>query len=157
MLAIVIDNTKTLKQNAEHKNFTETNEVIPKGTTLDGRNLSVEGLRRGEPFTYKIFVTKEGKILYQKKVKPMAVTEVTLGADAQVSPTIVNEITPKKNFTKTTISGSLVGAGLGWYFSKKMRNLEPRQVMIYALGGAVAGFLVGRAIENRKIKITKSK
>lgn len=157
MLAIVLEDAKTLTENVEHKNFTETNEIIPKGTTVDGRYLQVEGLRRGEPFIYKIFITKEGKILYQKKLEPMAVTEVTLGADGDVTPTIINEVTPKKNFTTYTTGGALAGAGLGWYFSKKMRGMETNKVLLYTLGGAVAGFFLGRAMEKRQIKITKSK
>lgn len=157
MLAIVLDDTKTLKQNVEHQNFTETKEVIPKGTTLKGKFLQVQGLRRGEPFTYKIFVTDDKKILYQKKVKPMAVTEVTLGADSGVSPTIINEATPKKNFTKQTTIGALAGAGAGWYFSKKLRGMETNKVLLYTLGGAILGFYIGRKLESRTIKVTKSK
>lgn len=155
--AIVLENTKVLKQNNEHKNFTETKETIPVGTTITGKTLIVEGLRRGEPFRYRLFVLKDGRIIYQNKIKPMAVTEVTLGADAGQTPTIVNTATPKNNFTTYTIGGALIGGGLAWYFSKKLRNMSNQRVMLFTGIGAVAGFMIGKRMEKSGIKIIKSK
>jgi hypothetical protein len=34
---IVIEDTKTLVPNKEHKNFTESDTIVPKGTKVDGR------------------------------------------------------------------------------------------------------------------------
>ena len=64
MKATVNKDSKCLIANSDHKNFTETNEVIEEGSVLNGDIKNVEGLRRGEPFTYRLFITKEGKILY---------------------------------------------------------------------------------------------
>jgi F0F1-type ATP synthase assembly protein I len=157
MKATVLQTTNVLKQNDEHKNFTATNEVITQGTVITGQPLIVEGLRRGEPFKYRLFVTKEGKIIYQNKIKPMAVTEVTLGADAQKSATVVDTIPTKKNLTVYTIGGALIGGGLGYYLSKRMANMTKQKMMIFTGIGVVAGFLVGKKMESGKIKIFKRK
>ena len=36
MEAVVLENAKVLVPNKEHKNFTETNEIVPQGTTVKG-------------------------------------------------------------------------------------------------------------------------
>ena len=157
MEATVLQNTRILKQNNEHKNFTETNEIIPIGTTIQGKPIFVDGLRRGEPFRYRLFITNEGKIIYQNKIKPMAVTEVTLGADSKQSATVVDTNPTKKNISKFTIGGALIGGGLGYYLSKRMANPSRQKMMMFVGIGVVAGFLVGKNVESGKIKIFKSK
>ena len=154
----VIANANVLKANKEHKNFTETEEVIPVGTTLYGRTIMVDGLRRGQPFKYRLFSTNDKKIIHLNKIEPMRTTEVTLGADAKQSPTVVDMARPKLNITKWTIGGALAGAGAGYYYSAKMKNMDKKKVMIYSIVGLVAGFYIGKAIEKRRpVKITPSK
>ena len=70
----VIKDCKILKANKQHKNFTETKEILKKGTVLSGRNVKIDGKRRGENFTYRIFITDDEKIIYQNCVEPMKTT-----------------------------------------------------------------------------------
>jgi hypothetical protein len=90
MKATVNKDSKCLIANSDHKNFTETNEVIEEGSILNGDIKNVEGLRRGEPFTYRLFITKEGKILYLNNVTPMKTVEVTMRVLIEVDDTIVD-------------------------------------------------------------------
>jgi hypothetical protein len=154
----VIADANVLKPNRLHKNFTATDEIIPIGTILFGRAVMVDGLRRGLPFKYRLFSTNDKKIIHLNKIKPMRTTEVTLGADAAQTPTLVDMARPKLNLTKWTIGGALAGAGAAYYYSAKMKNMERNKVILFSLVGLVAGFYVGKAIEKRRpVKITPSK
>ena len=64
----ITENTMTLIPNLEHKNFTETDTIIPKGTTVEGELKEIKGKRRGDDFVYRVFVTKEGHIIFQNKI-----------------------------------------------------------------------------------------
>lgn len=150
MIAMVKEDAPVLTPNKEHKNFTKTDLVIPKGTEVEGEYKNVNGLRRGEPFTYKLFVTKENNILYKNKIEPMA-TQVYLGADAQVTPTVVK--VEKKLLTTSTIVGGFVGAMVGNYYSKTQGGNRN----VYTIGGAVIGFFVARYFENRSVAVKTSK
>ena len=44
----VLSDCKVLVPNKEHKNFTETKEVIKKGKVLNGRFVNIDGKRRGQ-------------------------------------------------------------------------------------------------------------
>ena len=90
MEAVLKDNAKVLVPNKEHKNFTETSEELPIGTILNGEFKSIKGLRRGKPFSYRVFITEKGQIVYSNNLKEMEVTEVTLGADSSQSETRVD-------------------------------------------------------------------
>ena len=154
----VIATANVLKANKEHKNFTKTDQLIPAGTTLYGKTIMVDGLRRGQPFKYRLFITNDKQIIHLNKIEPMRTTEVTLGADAKQTPTVVNMARPKLNLTKWTVGGALIGAGAGYYYSAKMKGMDKKKVMIYSIVGLVAGFYVGKAIEKRRpVKITPSK
>ena len=62
----VIEDANVLIPNDEHKNFVENGDVIEKNTELVGNKKRITGLRRGKPFTYKLFITKNNQILYLK-------------------------------------------------------------------------------------------
>ena len=151
----VIEDANILIPNKEHKNFTETSEIIKKGSILDGLPRMIKGKRRGEDFTYKLFVTeKDNKIIHLKKIKPMSVTEVTLGADAQPSPTVVTVPEGKKLITTNVLIYTLVGAGAGYGWSK-YKNLDNKKTTMFAVVGAVVGFAVGKYMEKRKAVVVK--
>ena len=77
--------------NLEHKNFTFSDERIEGGSVVEGNLKAVNGLRRGQPFVYRLFLTKDNKLIYQKNLKNMTqATDITLGADSQISATSVN-------------------------------------------------------------------
>ena len=153
-----ISDAAILVHNKEHENFTDTGRKISANTVLKGNPTIIKGKRKGEPFDYKLFVTDKNDFIYLNKIKPMRTTEVTLGADAAQTPTLVDMARPKLNLTKWTIGGALAGAGAAYYYSAKMKNMERNKVILYSLVGLVAGFYVGKAIEKRRpVKITPSK
>jgi hypothetical protein len=153
MEAIVLENAKVLVPNKEHKNFTETNEEIPQGTVVNGEFKSIKGLRRGEPFSFRVFVTDKGQIIYSNKLKEMKTTEVTLGADASRTPTVVNML-PAETFKTSRILFALAGAVGGFYYSKKKGGNK----MKYALVGALAGYGAVWAFDKTKsVSVTRSK
>jgi hypothetical protein len=154
MQVYTTEDAKVLVPNKEHQNFTATDIVIPSGTTLSGEVKIINGKRRGEPFNYKVFYTTDNQYIYLNKTKPMATTQVYLGADAQQTPTIVDVPQPKLLST-TNIVGAIAGYVVGNYYSKKFGKGNPRY---YGLAGAVAGVIVARYIAKKgTIKFVKSK
>jgi len=146
---IVIENTKTLVPNKEHKNFTESDTIVPKGTKVDGELKSIEGLRKGEKFIYRVFVTNDGHIIFQNKINNlMPVTEVNLGADASQSPTIVN-LKPAETFNKLRFGGVIVG-GLSGFAYAKYRKHDLRKSAMYIGIGALVGFGVSYVIDRSR-------
>jgi hypothetical protein len=153
MEAVVLDNAKVLVPNKEHKNFTETNEIIPKGETISGEFKSIKGLRRGEPFSFRVFITNNGQIIYSNKVKQMKATEVTLGADSSQSATVVNML-PAETFKTSRILFALAGAVGGVYYARK-KKANP---MKFAVIGGLAGYAAMWAFDKTKtVTITPSK
>jgi hypothetical protein len=146
---IVIEETKTLVPNKEHKNFTESDTIVPKGTKVDGELKSIEGLRKGEKFIYRVFVTNDGQIIFQNKINNlMPVTEVKLGADASTTPTMVN-LKPAEIFNKMRFAGVVVG-GLSGFAYAKYRKHDLRKSAMYIGIGALVGFGVAYVIDTRK-------
>ncbi len=136
MTATVIEDANVLIPNSEHKNLTSTQEVIKKDTEVTGEPKSIIGLRRGEPFTYKLFLTNNNKLIYLKKIKPM---ETTSGIDS----TVVN--LKQTVLAKPAILGAIGGAVAGFAWAKYKKH-ETKKIAIYALIGGVAGFVVGKVI-----------
>lgn len=155
MLVEIIEDAPILLPNKDHKNFTNSDNVLPKGTLVEGELKNVSGLRRGNPFNYRVFTSNEGDIIYSKYVKPMAV-EVTMGADSQVSPTKVEMVNSEKTTTSRKVIGAVVGGVVGYAISKRGTQKTFTQQLMYIGGGALAGFLVGTYM-NRKTGIVVEK
>jgi len=154
--AIVIEDTKVLVPNMAHKNFSETEEVIPKGTTIIGHAQTLQGLRRGQPFNYRLFYIDNNKIIHLNKIKIMNNTETTFGADSQVSPTVV-KVPLQSRLAKASSIGAISGVVIGYGYCKYKKQ-DNKKAMTYALIGGVIGFVVGKVIENtRKTKVSPSK
>lgn len=155
MQVLTTEDAKVLVPNKEHQNFTATDLVIPSGTTLKGEVKYVDGMRRGEPFKYKLFKTENSQFIYLNKTQPvMANTQVYLGADAQQTPTIV-DVPQAKLLSTTNIVGAIAGYLVGSWYSKKYGKGSPKY---YGLAGAVGGVLVARYIAKKgTIKFVKSK
>ena len=156
ILVEVIDDAKVLIPNSAHQNFSETDEVIPKGTKIVGQQRLINGLRRGQPFTYRLFYTNNNKIIHLNKIKTMANTETTFGADSQVSPTIVR-VPLQSRLAKASSMGAIGGAviGFGW---AKYKKQETKKLALYTVVGAVIGYVGGLIIENtRKESVVTSK
>jgi hypothetical protein len=152
----VLKDTKYLIANPDHKNFTESGEMIEEGSVLKGEPKAIQGLRRGEPFVYRLFITEEGKILYLNNIEPMKTVEVTLGADAQRTPTTVN-LLPAETFSKMKTAGLIIGGLAGFAYAKSKKHDMKKVAMFIAVGAAV-GFGAGYVFDrNRKVVVTQSK
>lgn len=156
MKAIVIQDAPILIPNKEHKNFTESNKAIEEGTIIYGNIKEISGLRKGEPFVYKLFITNQKQIIYLNKIKPMERTEVTLGADSSQTPTLV-KLPSVSNLGMRPILGTVVGVALAFYYSKK-KGFTGQKKMIHLAIGGVAGFAIGKYLQSqRDVKVKPSK
>lgn len=154
MEVTVIRDSKYLIPNQEHQNFTESNDIVGEGNILRGNYANIEGLRRGEPFTYKLFVTEDKRILYRNNVQPME-NEVTLGADSQRSSTVVDLI-PAETFNKVKTMGLVAGAIAGFAYSKYKKH-DLKRTSMFIFGGAIIGYASAYVIDrNRKATVTPS-
>ena len=149
MKAIVVEDAHILIPNKDHKNFTTSNEVIEAETQVEGRPTIIKGMRRGEPFDYKFFITNKKQIIHLNKIKPMETTEVTLGADAKQTATVIDVPGTKKLLTKTVLMGAGIGAAVGFGYAK-YKKLDNKKMAIYTLVGAAIGFFAGKYVEKRK-------
>lgn len=156
MEAILIKDAKVLIPNGEHKNFTETTEVIEKGNKVSGEIENIQGLRRGEPFTYRLFRTNNNKLIYLNNLDKMNVTEVKLGADSSVTSTDVNLI-PAETFNKIRRNGLVIGA-IGGFAWAKYKKYDTKKIAMYIGIGALVGYLGAYIIDtNRKATVKASK
>ena len=156
MKVIVNKDSKFLIANNEHKNFTETDETIEEGTILNGNAINVKGLRRGESFTYRLFITPKNEILYLNNITPMETTEVMLGADDSVSSTKVNLI-PAETFSRVKTIG-IVAGGLAGFVYAKYKKQDMKKVAMFIGLGALIGYATAFVVDrNRTIDVTPSK
>jgi len=151
----VIEDAKVLVPNPEHQNFSETNNTINKGEKITGEVKLIAGLRRGEPFTYRLFLTNNNQLIHLNKIKQMSnTTETTLGADSQVSPTIV-KIPLQSRLAKASSIGAISGAVIGFGYCKYKKH-DNKKVITYTIVGAVLGFVIGKVIENTRSEVVKT-
>jgi hypothetical protein len=105
-----------------------------------------------------MFFTDKGQIIYLNKIKPMDQrnpTEVTLGADAQVSPTRVNFI-PNERFGKSKKTGLVVGAIAGFAYAKYKKH-DTKKIAMYIGLGMLMGYAAAYLYDNKNVDITASK
>jgi hypothetical protein len=156
MEVTVIKDSKYLIPNAQHQNFTESTEWVGEGVMLNGDFANIEGKRRGEPFTYKLFITEDKKILYQNSVEPMKTIELTSGADSQRTPTLVN-LTPAETFNKVKTTGLVLGAVAGFAYAKYKKH-DIKKMAMFIFGGAVVGYAAAFVVDrDRKGTVEASK
>lgn len=147
MKVVVIEDAPILIPNLTHKNFTESSDIIKKGTELDGDLKYVVGMRKGEEFKYRLFYTKNGEIIFKNKIKPINMTEVKLGADAQQAPTVVS--VPDNKVDKNALIGVISGAVAGFAFAA-YKHKDAKEKLMYTVGVAALGYLAGKMITKRK-------
>jgi hypothetical protein len=135
---VVSKECRVLIPNGEHKNFTETEESFDKGEILTGRYVNIDGLRRGKPFTYRLFITSDNRYIYQNCIEPMKTTEVMLGADESQTPTIVN-LRENETFSRNKVYG-LIGGGVAGFALAKYKKKDWKKVMMFTAVGALVGF-----------------
>lgn len=153
MKVIVVKDAAILTPNKAHQNFTKTDKKIPKDTVLSGDYWKIAGKRKGEDFEYRLFKTENGTLIFQNKTKPIMNTEVTLGANALKAETPLNteiEMPNDNKYAHAHIVGAVAGTVGGFYLAKRMKKTG-RTPYYFAIGGAVAGFFVGRLISGKPI------
>jgi hypothetical protein len=156
MEATLKNDAKVLIPNSEHKNFTETNEVLSKGTKVSGQPKNIQGLRRGEPFTYRLFLTNNNQLIHLNNLENMNATEVKLGADATVTSTKVDLI-PAETFNKIRRNGLIIGAVAGFAWAKYKKH-DIKKVGMWIGVGALVGYAAAYVIDtNRKAIVKPSK
>jgi hypothetical protein len=143
MQVLTIKDSPILKPNKDHKNFVETGEIIPIGTPLEGNERYISGLRRGEAFTYKVFITKDNQIIYLNNIKPMSNVEVSLGVDGLPS---TNKESKSLKLTNINYVGIAIG-GLSGYIYAKSKKCTTTNMIIYSVVGASIGFGLTKIIK----------
>lgn len=154
---VTIETAPILIPNLEHKNFTESKFVIPKGTEILGEYKVINGLRRGKPFDYRVFVTDKNEIIYTKYIKTMENTEVTLGADAQVQATKVDIIPAENSRTMKNVIGGATGGVLGYALARKQGYSTTKTLLIAGVGAIAGYFLVKQYTKKQGIIVKSSK
>lgn len=151
----VTKSCKGLIPNEEHKNFVEGNEEIKEGELLTGQYANIEGLRRGKPFTYRLFITSDNRYLYQNCLKPMKTTEVMLGADSAQTPTIVN-LRQAETFSRVKLYGVVGGAVAGFAYAR-YKKLDFKKALMYTAVGSLVGFGGAYLLDRRRdVEVTPS-
>jgi hypothetical protein len=151
MIALIEKNADILIPNTAHQNFTKTDRFIPSGKKVKGKLIRIQGKRKGEDFTYRLFQTEKGELIFETNIKPMK-TEVTLGANGLKAATpLKTEIKmPNKAIQNAHLIGAVAGTIGGFMVAKKMKKTG-RTTFYYAIGGAIAGYVVGRIIAGKPI------
>jgi hypothetical protein len=155
MNVVTIEDAKVLRPTAEHKNFTDTKIIIPKGTQLSGDIKLVNGLRKGKPFQYRLFYTRYNQIIYTNKIKPikMETTEVKLGADgANATAKIINIPTQLKD--RNALIGAALGATVGFGYAAYKKE-DYKKKLMYTLIGAGLGFVAGKMVTKKGLVTVK--
>lgn len=141
---IVVEDTAILLPNNEHRNFTETDKMISKGTILKGDFKNIEGLRRGKPFTYRIFQDKDGIIMYAKNLHENK--ENMNGNDSTIT------LPSEKKLSTNYALYSVVAGVLGFGIAKKMGK-SGKTAFIVASISAVGGYMIAKQV-NKSQAIT---
>lgn len=151
MKVITCSDVPVLIPNEQHKNFTDSDVVIPKGTTLTGEFRAIKGLRKSEPFTYRLFYTNKDQIIYTKNIKPVTMekTEVTLSAEGTAQPHGAIISIPKNYFDKNAMYGAILGAAAGFGFAHYKKKSAKQKILFTCLG-AVAGVVAAKVIVKAK-------
>lgn len=156
MKVTVIEDAQVLIPNKQHQSFVHNSECIKKGTEIEGTPKKINGLRKGEPFTYKLFEIGQNKFIFLNKINAMENTvEVNLNADGQVSPTEVN-LKPAENFSRVKMTGLILGGIAGFAYSKYRKHDKTKYALCISVGAA-AGYAIGVLVDiNNDITIRKS-
>jgi len=149
MLVKVKEDSPLLINNNEHRNFVETDKIVKKGTVLDGEFIKIKGLRRGKEFMYRLFMDKDGLIIYENKVEPM-MSKSNMEGETR----IIDMPSVKSN----TMTHALISAGAGvvaFAVAKRMQKTN-KQAFIIAGVTALVGYGLASMLRNSdKVTYTK--
>jgi len=158
MKVIVTEDADILIPNTNHRNITASGQIIEAESVLEGNPKNIKGLRKGRPFIYKVFVTRDSKMIYLNKVKPikeMKRTEVTLGADSQVGATTIDMTSVNSNSNNKYI-GAILGA-LSCYGYCKYKKYNTKKMIGFLVAGSILGFGAGYYLDGGKSKMSIDK
>lgn len=148
----VTEDAPILIPNDAHKNFIETEKVIKANTELSGSPKRIEGLRRGKPFVYRLFIDDNGIIIYEKYTQNMQ-TEINLNAVGEEARVVT---LPSAKTDRIIHAVSAVGAGVLAFAVAKKTGKENKKAFMYAGIAAIAGYIVASQItKHRKITYEK--
>lgn len=146
--AIIIQNCNFLIPNKEHKNFTDSNLEARVGEPITGEFRNINGLRRGKPFEYRLFFTKDGKILYANCIRAENISsEIISNADNMQS---VN--TQPSDNIKYLIA---LGGGIAGYYYGKKQNVNLNTLLTYIAVGSVGAYGIFYLIDKNKSTTNK--
>lgn len=161
----VVQDAKILIPNPAHNNFTDSGQFIPEGTQLEGKYVIIKGLRRGEPFQYKLFkVANSNQFIYQKTTKPVEImenTEVKLGVGGEktsgAQESTIVKVPSNAAANRTPIITAVLGAMLG-YGVARWRKVEGNMKWVMVGAGAAIGYIGGNMyVTRKKVTVTKGK
>lgn len=145
----VLQDTKYLVPNKTHKNFTFSEKEARKGLEIEGNFKIVNGERKGEPFAYRLFFTKDGDILMANKVEGYEKVALPKKSDVTLKAIDLNK-SKLKIFTPTF--SLVIGGTIGYLYAKK-KNLSDNDLIKYAAVGAVSAFSIHWIIKNNTNKL----
>ena len=153
----LVNDAPVLIPNKAHSNFTKSDEILKKGSIVKGDEIFINGKRRGEDFTYRLFRTTDGKLIYTINIQPMNTTEVKLGVagsrESAPSKTVVDMATSNL-FSTTTVVGTAIGVVAGMMYAKS-KNFDSSKKYLYVGAFALAGYSIARYYQRKKIVISQ--
>jgi hypothetical protein len=106
----------------------------------------VEGLRKGEPFKYRLFKIKDiENYIYQSAIKPIKNMEDNSNAEGP------NTLIPKKLDAKV-VMGAVAGFGIGYYIAHH-KGVEGKSKWVYATIGGIAGYIITQQLTKPKVVV----
>jgi hypothetical protein len=150
MRAKVKVNTPILIHNTEHRNFVETDKVVPEGTMLEGERINIIGKRKGKEFVYRLFKDKDGILIYEKNIEPM---EINLNANGEAETRVVTLPSVKKD-TRTHAIISVVAGVLAYGVAKKMGKNGKNSLIIAGVTALVGYGIATQIVKNQKITLS---
>jgi hypothetical protein len=143
-------NTPILIHNTEHRNFVETDKVVPEGTILEGERINIIGKRKGKEFVYRLFKDKDGILIYEKYIEPM---EINLNANGEADTRVVT-LPSVKNDTRTHAIISVVAGVLAYGVAKKMGRTGQQSLIIGGVSALLGYGIATYITKNQKITIS---
>lgn len=137
MVVYTNSDIRVLTPNGEHQNFTETATTLPSGTEMEGIFKTIQGMRRGEPFTYRVFMSDKGEIVYADSVSPKMnlTTEIMSSADGG-------------NIKKyVPIAIGVGGALVGYFATRKIKQRIPYQPLIIGAAVGIATYFLYKKLK----------
>ena len=153
----IITESNYLTPNKDHKNFTDSIESANVGDKLEGEFKNISGLRKGQPFVYRLFVTKNGKILYANTVEaevPPAIEVLSNATANDIKPVEIMEIANDGNIKYVGLILAIAGGVTGYFYGKK-QNATQNTLLQYIAVGTVGAYGIYWLTNQNKSTVNK--